>query len=139
MTFDEALQRFGLPSSAHHRDELRSLLADEIEREGRHESGEEMLRTLCVQLFSLGVVEDALLIWQAKESSFDAHCGLDIQFLCGAGLAATKDYLAQSKVPSASAALKYLTECERAGDFADWTPEKTVSVYRRYFELEAWP
>jgi hypothetical protein len=133
MTSDEALQKFGLPSSTHHRDELRLLLAEEIERERRSESGEEVLRTLCSQLFSLGVVEDALLIWEAKESSFDAHCGLDVQFLCGAGLDVTKDYLAKSKAESASAALEYLTECERAGDFADWTPEKTLSDYRRYF------
>ena len=136
MTSDEALQKFGLPSSVHHRDELRLLLAEEIERERRGESGDEMLRTLCSQLFSLGVVEDALLIWEAKESSFDAHCGLDVQFLCGAGLAETKDYLAKSKAQSAPAALKYLSECERAGDFADWTPEKTLSEYRRYFGLQ---
>jgi hypothetical protein len=136
MTSDEALQKFGLPSSARHRDELRLLLAEEIERERRGESGEEMLRTLCLQLFSLGVVEDALLIWEAKESSFDAHCGLDVQFLCGAGLAVTKDYLAKSKARSASAAFEYLTECERAGDFDDWTPEETLSFYRRYFGLQ---
>lgn len=135
MTSDEALQKFGLPSSVHHRNELRLLLAEEIERERRGESGDEMLRTLCSQLFSLGVVEDALLIWEAKESSFDAHCGLDVQFLCGAGLAETKDYLAKSKAKSAPAALEYLSECERAGDFTDWTPEKTLSEYRRYFGL----
>ena len=35
MTSDEALQKFGLPSSAHHRDELRRLLAKEVERERR--------------------------------------------------------------------------------------------------------
>ena len=136
MTSDEALQKFGLPSSARHRDELRLLLAAEIERERRGESGDEMLRTLCSQLFSLGVVEDALLIWDAKQSSFDAYCGLDGQFLCGAGLAATKEYLAKSKSQSASAALEYLIECERAGSFADWTPEQTLSDYRSYFGLQ---
>ena len=57
---------------------------------------EEMLRTLCIQLFSLGVAEDSLLIWDAKQSSFDAGCGLDVQFLCGAGLEATKEFLSGS-------------------------------------------
>ena len=100
MTSSEALQKFGLPASPQYHDEIRRLLADEIELEKRGESGEEMLRTLCVQLFSLGAVEDALLIWEAKRSSFDAGCGLDIQFLCGAGLPATKAFLARSDTRS---------------------------------------
>jgi hypothetical protein len=58
-----------------------------------------------LQLFSLGVAEDALLVWDAKQSSFDAGCGLDVQFLCGAGLAATKGYLAKSSAQTASAAI----------------------------------
>ena len=89
MTSDETLQKFGLPASPHRREEIRRLLAVEIERERRGESGEEMLRTLCVQLFSLGVAEDALLVWDASSRVFDAGCALDVQFLCGAGLAAT--------------------------------------------------
>lgn len=135
MTSDDTLQRFGLPASPHHRGEIRQLLSEEIERERRGESGEEMLRTLCVQLFSLGVADDALLIWDAKQSSFDAGCGLDVQFLCGAGLAETKAYLAKSSNPSASAALEYLTECEQAGEFADWTPQASIDQYRSYYGL----
>ena len=105
MTSSEAFQKFGFPASPRHRAEIRQLLIEEIEREKQGQSGEEMLRTLCVQLFSLGDVEDALLIWDARRSSFDAGCGLDVQFLCGAGLSATKAFLAASKSPSASAAL----------------------------------
>ena len=135
MTSREALQKFGLPASPLHRDELRQLLAEEIERERRGESGEEMLRTLCLQVFSLGNVDDALLIWKAKRSSFDAGAGLDVQFLCGAGLPATKKYLAESSDPSAPAALKYLTKCEEAGDFENWTPLATLTQYRRYYRL----
>jgi hypothetical protein len=136
MTSKETLQKFGLPASPHFREEIRRLLAEEVERERRGESGEEMLRTLCLQLFSLAVAEDALLVWDAKQSSFDAGCGLDVQLLCGAGLAATKVWLAKSSTQSASAALKYLTECERTGDFTDWTPQKTITDYRRYYGLE---
>lgn len=135
MTSSEALQKFGLPASPQYHDEIRRLLADEIELEKRGESGEEMLRTLCVQLFSLGAVEDALLIWEAKRSSFDAGCGLDIQFLCGAGLPATKAFLARSDTRSAAAALEYLTACQKGGDFDDWTPQSTIEQYRAYYEL----
>ena len=77
MTSDEALLKFGLPASPQCRYEIRRLLAEEIEREKEGKSGEEMLRTLCLQLFSLGVAEDTLLIWDAKQSSFDAGCGLE--------------------------------------------------------------
>jgi hypothetical protein len=135
MTSDEALQKFGLPALPGHRDEIRRLLTEEIEREKRGESGEEMLRTLCLQLFSLGVVEDALLIWDARQSSFDAGCSLDVQFLCGAGLAVTREYLATSSAPSALAAFKYLTEREQTGDFADWTPQVTIAQYHDYYGL----
>jgi hypothetical protein len=135
MTYDETLKKFGFPASANYREEIRRLLAEEIERERRGEAGDEMLRTLCLQLFSLGVAEDALLIWDAKQSSFDAGSGLDVQFLCGAGLAVTKDYLAKSSAESASDVLKYLTQCEQTGDFADWTPQQTLAEYRRYYGL----
>lgn len=135
MTSSEALQKFGLPASPRHRDELRQLLAEEIERERRGESGEEMLRTLCLQVFSVGIVDDALLIWKAKRSSFDAGAGLDVQFLCGAGLSATKKHLAESSDPAAPAALKYLTECEKTGDFENWTPLATLTQYRRYYRV----
>ncbi len=135
MTSDEALQTFGLPASPQHRDEIRQLLAGEIEREKRGESAEELLRTLCVQLFSLGIVDDALLLWDAKRSSFDSSCGLDVQFICGAGLAATREFLARSSAPSAAKALKYLSECEQGGDFVDWTPQTSIEQYRRYYGL----
>jgi hypothetical protein len=136
MTYDEALQKFGLPASPIQRDEIRRLLAEEIEQARRGESGEEMLRTLCLQLFSLGVVEDTLLIWDAKHSSFDAGCGIDVQLLCGAGLEATKEFLAESRNGSAAAALGYLTKCERTGDFAGWTPQTSIADSRRYYGLE---
>jgi hypothetical protein len=135
MTSSEAFQRFGFPASSQHRAEIRQLLAEEIEREKQGSGGEEMLRTLCVQLFSLGVVEDALLIWDAKRSSFDAGCGLDVQFLCGAGLSVTKEFLGKSSAPSAVAALEYLSECEQTGDFDDWTPQSTTEQYRTYYGL----
>ncbi len=136
MTYEEALQKFGLPTLPQYRDEIIHLLIEEIELALKWEDREEMLRTLCLQLFSIGMVEDALLIWEAKQSNFDAGCGLDIQFICGAGVAETKEYLAQSTDPSASEALEYLTECEQTGDFVGSTPLLTIHQYRKYYIVE---
>jgi hypothetical protein len=99
--------------------------------------GDDVLRLLCVQLFSIGVVEDSLLLWDAKRSSFDAGLGsVDVQFLCGAGLEETKAYLSQSAGPPAAAALNYLLECARSSDFCEWTPQNTLDEYRRYFHVK---
>lgn len=136
MTYTEILETFGLPATPVYREEIRRLLVEEIERERHGGSGEEMLRILCLQLFSLGAADDSLLIWDAKQSSFDAGCGLDVQFLCGAGLDVTKHFLAKSDVQSASAALEYLTKCEQSGDFDGWTPQKTLADYRRYYRID---
>ncbi|MEN3943061.1 hypothetical protein WJU23_17310 [Prosthecobacter sp. SYSU 5D2] len=133
MTSNEAWLKFGLPAELKHRNEIQRLLGLEIEFERQGEGGEEMLRTLCLQLFSLGYPEDALLIWEAKQSSFDAGCGLDVQLLCGAGLTATKDYLSRASAPEASAVLKYLAVCEKAGDFDEWTPQATLDTWRSYY------
>ena len=135
MIYTEALHKFGFPASPTHRDEIRRLLSEEIGRERNGRSGEEMLRTLCLQLFSLGVADDSLLIWDAKQSSFDAGCGLEVQFLCGAGLDETRQFLAKSDDRAASAALKYLLECDRSGDFEGWKPQKTIADYQKYYRI----
>jgi hypothetical protein len=136
MTCKQALQTFGLPASPVYREQIRHLLAEEIEFAKRGEDGEEMLRILCIQLFSLGVVEDALLIWEAKCANFDAGSSLDIQFLCGAGLQATRDFLAGSSAPAAVKALSCLNECEKTGDFEGFSPTAWITQYRKYYEEE---
>jgi hypothetical protein len=136
VTYREVLQRFGLPASNADRAEIRRLLAEEIERERDGESGDEMLRLLSAQLFSLGVVEDVELIWEAKSASFDAGSIVDVQFLCGGGgVEATKAYLAGIRTEEAAAALRCIEGCERAGDFSGWSPEKWLDVYHRYYGL----
>jgi hypothetical protein len=139
MNYEQALQAFGLPASPVYREQILRLLVEETERARRSKDEEEMLRTLCIQLFSLGVVEDALLIWDAKESTFDAFAGLDIQFLCGAGLQTTKDFLAASSVPAAERALSYITNCEKDGDFVNFSPAAWIAQYRQYFGLDFTP
>ena len=81
-----------------------------------------LMRLCCVQLFHAGDLADVLAIWSAKESSWDAHCSIDIQRLCGAGLAETRDYLGSLGTPDATEALGYLEECVEAGDFDDFMP-----------------
>lgn len=135
MTHEEALQKFGLPALPHYRDEIRQLLAKEIELDRKGKSSAEMLRTLSLQLFSIGMVEDSLLIWEAKQSSFDASFTVDIQTICGSGLTETKEYLAQLTDPSAKEALEYLIECEQAGDFRGWKPQSSIDTYREYYAL----
>jgi hypothetical protein len=50
------------------------------------------MKLCCVQLFNAGFLADVILICQAKESSWDAHCSIEIQLLCGAGLQETIAY-----------------------------------------------
>lgn len=84
-------------------------------------------------MFNVGFLNDVLVIWRAKESSWDAHCSIDVQLLCGAGLEATKEYLAAEGSHSASAALDYLRQCEAAGDFTDFSVENQSRWYSKYY------
>jgi hypothetical protein len=140
MDVGEVLRRFGLPPDAVHRDEVRRLLAVEIARspdddDNDNDDDPELVRLLCAQLFALGHVEDSLLIWRAKTRDFDAMCGLDVQLLCGAGVDATRAFLAASEAMEARRALEYLDECVRTGDFDGFSPGSQLSAYRAYFGL----
>lgn len=110
------------------------MLADEADNERNGELREDDLAILsCVQLFSRGQLENVLRIWAAKCSGFDLGCNLDVQFLCGAGLERTKQFLAIQTSQQAAEALQYIQECEATGDFAKFTPEGWLDYYRRYF------
>ena len=136
MDADESLRRFGLVPSDDALPEIRALLAREAadEREGRARE-EDLALLCCVQLFSRGLLEDVLRIWDAKRSGMDLGAALDIQFLCGPGLEATKNYLASQQGEAAADALKYLAECEQAGDFEEFSPAEHLADYRHYFDV----
>ena len=87
---DAALCRFGLPAKRVDRPAITAALEEQIRLEADEVGDQFLMRLLCAQLFSLGAVEDSLLIWRAKRCNFDTHCGIDVQFLCGAGLERTK-------------------------------------------------
>ncbi|MER5466244.1 hypothetical protein ABT010_37495 [Streptomyces sp. NPDC002668] len=116
---DESLRRYGLRPAGVNLDEVRGLLAAQtlLERRPQGDGDTELMKLCCVQLFNAAVLEDVLLIWQAKSASMDADCSIDIQLLCGSGLARTKTYLSSRRLPEADAALQRLLRCEAAGDF----------------------
>jgi hypothetical protein len=91
------------------------------------------MKLCCVQLFTAGNLGYVLTIWQAKTSSWDARCSIDVQLLCGAGLEETKAYLATEGSEGASAALDYLIACEAAGDFMDFSVQRQSRSYAEYY------
>jgi hypothetical protein len=133
MTEDELLSRYGLVPEASDAPAIRDLLRSETANENRE--GNEFLKTLCIQLFALGDARDALLIWKAKQSSFDAACYIDIQLLCGSGLSETKDFLSKRDAPGAKEALARIVECEEAGDLDDFNVAKRLDLYRDYYGI----
>src|SRR5262245_28616109 len=134
---DEAksLERFGLKPDPSNLTVIRELLVSETQAESQQQGAgdTELMKLCCVQLFSQGDLQDALLIWRAKNASMDAACAVDIQLLCGAGLSATKEYLAGSTDQSAAAALHYLGECEAAGGLGGFSPEGGPRAYQEYY------
>jgi hypothetical protein len=135
MDENELLARFGLVPTATDIAEIRLLIAASIADDQRDSN--EPLKTLCVQLFSAGNPADALLIYEAKTSSFDAGCYIDIQLVCGAGLEPTKAFLFGSNEPKAKELLAVLQNGISAGDFDDFTPERQLNSYRHYYGLSS--
>ncbi len=136
MTADDSLQRFGLVPTDQHLPEIRAILAAEAkaEREGRDRE-DDLALLCCVQLFSRGLTEDVLRIWDAKSSGFDLGCAIDVQLLCGPGLTPTKEFLSNDTSSSARAALSTIVLCESSGDFEEFTPARQLEQYRRYFRV----
>jgi len=137
MNIEESLARFGLTPTNEVLPEIRSLLDREAEAERLGQPREEDFALLCcVQLFSRGLVEDILRIWSAKSSGFDLGCYLDVQLLCGAGLAQTKAFLKSRPEMEAAEALHYIESCEASRDFDGFTPEVYLESYREYFGVK---
>ncbi|WP_406698478.1 hypothetical protein V5E97_06315 [Singulisphaera sp. Ch08] len=129
---EAALARFGLPARLSDRPEIIRTLEEEM-RLDNDLCNESLMRLLCVQLFSLGMVEDSLRIWQAKSHNFDAFCGIDVQILCGAGLEQTKGFLSGSSDEEATKAFEYLREAEAAGDFNGFDVRGALEEHRSYY------
>ena len=135
MNQDVHLRRYGLRPPERDLDEIRQILQTQtaLERQRQGDGDTELMKLCCVELFNTGVLDDVPRIWQAKESSWDAHCSIDVQLLCGAGLEQTKAYLAADGSEPAAATLHYLLTCEAAGDFAGFSVEEQSGWYSRYY------
>ncbi|MEU1268383.1 hypothetical protein [Streptomyces sp. NPDC005799] len=135
MDEDECLDRYGLHPFGVGLDEIRGLLRKQIrlERQAQGHGDTELMKLCCVQLFNAGSLDDVLLVWEAKSASMDAACSIDIQLLCGSGLARTKEYLLSQRLPEADAALQRLVDCEKAGDFDDFSVEGQSAQYAAYY------
>ncbi|WP_340374306.1 hypothetical protein U5640_03375 [Streptomyces sp. SS7] len=135
MDEDACLDRYGVHPADADLDAVRQLLAAHTARERQAQGGgdTELMRLCCVQLFNAGGLDDVLLIWKAKTASTDADCSIDIQLLCGTGLAGTKAYLRSLRPPEAAAALQRLLDCEQAGDFEDFSVAGHAAQYAAYY------
>jgi hypothetical protein len=132
---DESLRRYGLRPASSDLDQIRELLQARAARESQRQGDgdTELMKLCCVQLFNAGSLNDVLVIWQARESSWDAHCSIDVQLMCGAGLEETREYLAAEGSRGASEALECLLQCEAAGDFTDFSAENQSRWYSKYY------
>lgn len=131
MEEDEIVAGYGLRPEGAQLDEIRELLA-EVAAQG-YDADTLAMKVYCVQLFNHGSLEDVLPIWRAKKSGWDAQFSIDVQLLCGAGLEATKAFLAGHPAPEARRALDYLVACEEAGDFEDFSVMERTASYDRYY------
>jgi hypothetical protein len=135
MDENHLLARFGLVPAAADLPEVRRLIRSALS--DRDRDSNEPLKLLCIQLFSAGLPSDALLIYKAKMSSFDAACYIDIQLVCGAGLEATRAFLRESSEPEATELLALLQEGSSVRDFDSFTPEGLLDFYRHYYGLSS--
>lgn len=129
---DESLRRYGLRPSIVELDQIRRMLREQVDL-GPYGQDTLLMKLCCVQLFNAGLVTDVLDIWRARESGWDAHHSSDVQLLCGAGLDTTKEYLSAEGSEATSKALRYLVDCERAGDFHEFSVEKQARWWADYY------
>jgi hypothetical protein len=136
MTYDLALQRFGIPAAPADRESILLALKEAVTNVALGKEDAELIRCLSVQLMSIGDVRDSMSLWKAKSGSFDLMCGMDVHFLCGAGVDETMEYLRSLGTGEAKEALDYLNDTVLAGDFEDWSPAIWTGKYRSYYGLD---
>jgi hypothetical protein len=127
---DESLRRYGLQPSATDLPHIRDMLQAQADLE---DQDTDLMKLCCLQLFNAGQLGDVLIIWEAKESSWDAHCSIDVQLLCGAGFDATKAYLEAEGSEDAAEALGYLLGCQAAGDFDNFSLDEQAGWRANYY------
>ncbi len=132
-----ALSRHGLPAKLADRPMIVTALEEQIVLETREEGDQYVMRLLCVQIFSLGLAEDAPVIWRAKSCNFDTMCGIDVHLLCGAGLEQTKSFLEGADTEDAVEALAHLRKCEACGNLDGFSVERASAEHREYYGMNS--
>jgi hypothetical protein len=131
---EEIIRQFGLHPAEQDLGEIRAIIREQAAL--RMDAHTLLMKICCVLLFNAGHVTDSLLIWQAKQSGFDAACSIDGELLCGAGLAETMLYMGweASRDPEATKALAYIRSCAEPGGTLDgFAPEVQSAWYDRYY------
>ncbi|WP_309890043.1 hypothetical protein [Archangium sp.] len=135
MTEEECLRRFGSSPAPEQREEIRAVLEAETQRERQGQGGgdTQVMRLCCFLLFRAGLLEDVPRIWRAKTSSMDADASIDLQLLCGAGLARTKRYLRELGSDEAEAATRRLITNEVSGELDGFSVDEYVASQEAYY------
>ncbi|GAA1710946.1 hypothetical protein GCM10009745_68740 [Kribbella yunnanensis] len=108
---------------------IRELTRQEIAAVGDADEGcGDVLLACCWLLFMIGHVEDAVLVWRAKNTNFDARCYIDSVFLIPQGAAATAEFARSRDLID----LADWVEGEWLGDMEDSTREwRSGSFFER--------
>ncbi|NGZ76629.1 hypothetical protein [Saccharibacillus alkalitolerans] len=130
------LERYGLEPAEKDREEIGERLRREIGDANRKDN--EAMKLLCVLLYSFGRPEDALTIWAAKSSGFDAGIAVESELLIGAGLDDTMLYLLEgedlTEGAPAAALLRHLEGLQEAL----LTPRgELLAFYRNYYGTDS--
>lgn len=131
-------------SARQHRTTLLAILQEEMkfrERDGEDEETEEQegeiayyehLYWCSFLLYLAGDPRDSLLIWEAKHINFDTSIGMNGQCLVGAGVEATRRFLAENQELKV---LEYVDRMQKCGDLDDLDYFERARA--RYFYGEA--
>ena len=132
----KCLQRFGLVPSDADLPAIRKLVTDASQEAGEGDTSDYLIFLYCVQLFSRGHPDDAVRVWNAKQSSMDLSFAIDRELLCGGGVQPTMQYLATQAGEDAAHALQYLQIYVDENYFDGFSPEERLGYYRRYFGVQ---
>lgn len=117
MDEDFCLRRFGLRPSGSDIVRIREFLVKHstLERESQGTGDTTLMKLLCFQLFNHGSVEDSRLIWNAKHSSWDSSCSIDLEFALGGGVSETLAFLKASSCENSMDAFHEISQFVSAG------------------------
>ena len=139
-----AVEQYGLPPRSELCAEIKAQfdsLAGEVDADGAagtmnavgEEAAMDLLRCYSAMLSSLGDADETTHLWMTREKSAKLREGLEIKFLCGAGIELTRGHLQGLPGKSATKAMDELNACAEAEDLDTWTVQDWLDYYHCYF------